>query len=151
MICELEVRHFRFYTWLPPSLPAFPKPRTFVLLPRSVTSSSQFGSHFLQAPNNLASDEIQAHTGMFDGKTNDGYYELGLITSQLIRDVIVSIRTHAAEDEALKPTTSSPAYTASSQATEEEIEQKPEEKATTAPEVSPRGRPRVSRKVEATS
>lgn len=42
-------------------------------------------------------DEIQAHTGIFDGKTNDGYYELGLITSQLIRDTVVSIRTRAEE------------------------------------------------------
>lgn len=30
---------------------------------------------------------------MFDAKTNDGYYELGLMTAQLLRDVIISIRT----------------------------------------------------------
>lgn len=41
---------------------------------------------------------------MFDGKTNDGYYELGLLTSQLIRDAIISIRTNASEDEAIIPT-----------------------------------------------
>ncbi|KAJ3477885.1 hypothetical protein NLI96_g10159 [Meripilus lineatus] len=93
-----------FYTWLPPNLPAFPSSRTFIVLPRVVTTSSKFGSHFLQAPNGLASDEIQAHTGMFDGKTNDGYYELGLLTSQLIRDAIISIRTNASEDEAIIPT-----------------------------------------------
>lgn len=53
---------------------------------------SEYISHFLQAPNTIASDEIEAHTGMFDGKTNDGYYELGLITAQLIRDVMVAHR-----------------------------------------------------------
>lgn len=30
---------------------------------------------------------------MFDGKTNDGYYELGLISAQLIRDVMVASRS----------------------------------------------------------
>ena len=68
----------------------------------------------------MASDEIQAHTGMFDGKTNDGYYELGLITSQLLRDVIVSIRTRASGDEALKPTLT-PVTTMSSLASEEKV------------------------------
>lgn len=138
---QMGVTFRMFYTWLPPNLPAFSKPRTFVLLPRSVISSSQFGSHFLQAPNGLASDEIQAHTGMFNGKTNDGYYELGLITSQLIRDVIVSMRTQAAEDEALKPATLSPSYTTSSLGTEEKA---------MAPGVSPRSS-RESRKAEAIS
>ena len=37
---------------------------------------------------------------MFDAKTNDGYYELGLMTAQLLRDVIISIRTVR---EAAKP------------------------------------------------
>lgn len=36
---------------------------------------------------------------MFDGKTNDGYYELGLISAQLIRDVMVASRSEV-EDEA---------------------------------------------------
>ena len=59
---------------------------------------STYVSHFLQAPNTVAGDEIEAHTGMFDGKTNDGYYELGLITAQLIRDVMVASRSGSPEE-----------------------------------------------------
>ena len=79
-----------FYSFLPPSQPAHPSPRTFMILPKA---DSPYVSHFLQAPNHIASDEIEAHTGMFDGKTNDGYYELGLITAQLIRDVMIARRS----------------------------------------------------------
>ncbi|GJE84998.1 hypothetical protein PsYK624_010750 [Phanerochaete sordida] len=78
-----------FYTYLP-STPAHSTPRTFMILPRA---PSHYVSHFLQAPNTIASDEIEAHTGMFDAKTNDGYYELGLISAQLLRDVMLASRT----------------------------------------------------------
>lgn len=61
-----------------------------MILPKA---SSPYVSHFLQAPNSIAGDEVEAHTGIFDGKTNDGYYELGLITAQLIRDVMISRRS----------------------------------------------------------
>lgn len=56
-------------------------------------ANSPYVSHFLRAPNTIAGDEIEAHTGMFDGKTNDGYYELGLLAAQLIRDVMVASRS----------------------------------------------------------
>ncbi len=36
---------------------------------------------------------------MFDGKTNDGYYELGLLTAQLIREVMFDSRNKLTEDE----------------------------------------------------
>lgn len=39
-------------------------------------------------PNGLAPDELQAHTGMFAAKTNDGYYGLGLETSKIIREAV---------------------------------------------------------------
>lgn len=61
-----------------------------MILPKS---PSNYVSHFLQAPNTIASDEIEAHTGMFDAKTNDGYYELGLISAQLVRDVMFASRS----------------------------------------------------------
>ena len=61
-----------------------------MILPKA---PSHYVSHFLQAPNTIASDEIEAHTGMFDGKTNDGYYELGLISAQLIRDIMLAGRS----------------------------------------------------------
>jgi len=43
---------------------------------------------FIEARNGIALDELQAHTGMFGAKTNDGYYDLGLETAKLIREAI---------------------------------------------------------------
>ena len=54
---------------------------------------SQPASHFVPNRNTLAADEIQAHTGMFDAKTNDGYYELGLASAQLIRVAVTQLAT----------------------------------------------------------
>ncbi|KAL4241881.1 putative lipase ROG1 family protein [Abortiporus biennis] len=96
---EMGVMFRTFYTYIPPTPPSFPSPRTFILLPPQVTKSSAFGSHFLQTRNTLASDEIQAHTGMFDAKGNDGYYELGLLSAQLVRDVIVGLRDKEAVEK----------------------------------------------------
>ncbi|EKM59798.1 uncharacterized protein PHACADRAFT_206021 [Phanerochaete carnosa HHB-10118-sp] len=79
-----------FYTYLRPSPPTHLTPRTFMILPKA---PSECVSHFLQAPNSIASDEIEAHMGMFDAKTNDGYYELGLISAQLVRDVMLASRS----------------------------------------------------------
>jgi hypothetical protein len=42
--------------------------------------------------NSLALDELQAHTGMFGPKTNDGYYELGLETAKIIRESVMLCR-----------------------------------------------------------
>ena len=60
----------------------------------------------MQAPNTVAGDEIEAHTGMFDGKTNDGYYELGLISAQLIRDVMLASRS--GNEDVIKATAQHP-------------------------------------------
>ncbi|KIK29308.1 hypothetical protein PISMIDRAFT_7134 [Pisolithus microcarpus 441] len=72
-----------FYVLLPPSLPAFPSPRTFVVLPPR--SSPAFPSYIISR-NSVASDEVQAHMGMFEPTQNDGYYELGLETARIIRE-----------------------------------------------------------------
>jgi len=45
------------------------------------------------ARNGLAADEVEAHTGMFSGKTNDGYYDLGLQTAQVIREAVIAGRS----------------------------------------------------------
>jgi hypothetical protein len=58
----------------------------FIVLP---PRSSPSYSRFLLAQNKLAPDELQAHTGMFDAQSNDGYYELGLETAKLIRDAVM--------------------------------------------------------------
>jgi hypothetical protein len=40
---------------------------------------------WVPAVNTLAVNEIDAHTGMFAGTTNDGYYQLGLDTVSVVR------------------------------------------------------------------
>ncbi|TCD70412.1 hypothetical protein EIP91_003493 [Steccherinum ochraceum] len=106
---QLGVMFRVFYSCLPPNPPQFPKARTFVILPPSAAPNARFGSYFLQAPNSVATDEISAHTGMFDAKTNDGYYELGLITAHMIRDVVITLRTLA--EPVKTPSSSAPATT----------------------------------------
>ncbi|OCH92192.1 hypothetical protein OBBRIDRAFT_791568 [Obba rivulosa] len=90
---EMGVVFRTFYTYLPPSPPAHPSARTFIVQPRS----PRHADHFIRAPNSLAADEIQAHVGMFGSKTNDGYYELGLITAQFIRDALNASRARVDE------------------------------------------------------
>ncbi|EPT03644.1 hypothetical protein FOMPIDRAFT_1035267 [Fomitopsis schrenkii] len=85
-----------FYTFLPAVPPAHPDARTFIVLPKRETILAE---HFIEARNTLAEDEVKAHTGMFDSKTNDGYYELGLVTAQFIRDAIANSREAAASEE----------------------------------------------------
>jgi len=82
---------------LPASPPSFMDHRTFIILPKrrfsfSVPSEKVVADHFLTAPNGLASDEIQAHMGMFEAKTNDGYYKLGLETARVIREAVMLAR-----------------------------------------------------------
>jgi len=86
-----------FYTLLPASPPSSMEHRTFIVLPKrkfsfSVPNKGDPADHFLKAPNGLAGDEIQAHTGMFAAKTNDGYYQLGLETSKVIREAVMLAR-----------------------------------------------------------
>ena len=87
-----------------------------MILPASAGPNGRFGSYFIQAPNGVASDEISAHTGMFDAKTNDGYYELGLLSAHLIRDVVITLRTSA--EPVKKSPLSSPAAVPASQSEE---------------------------------
>jgi hypothetical protein len=64
-------------------------PRTFIVLPQK---NIRAYSRFIPARNTIAPDELQAHTGMFSGKTNDGYYDLGLTASKIIRESILQER-----------------------------------------------------------
>ncbi|KAH8106000.1 hypothetical protein BXZ70DRAFT_1004290 [Cristinia sonorae] len=92
---QMGVMFRDFYTILPPHPPQHPNTRTFIVLPSSKEQKVRFTPHFLPAHNGIATDEISAHTGMFDAKANDGYYELGLLSAHLIRDVVVTIRSAA--------------------------------------------------------
>lgn len=53
---------------------------------------SRSTDHFIPASNSIAPDEVQGHTGMFGGNTNDGYYQLGLAAANIIRDAVLSSR-----------------------------------------------------------
>lgn len=88
----------RFYTYITPNVHSRTNPpRTFIVLPKA---ESRFALRFVLNRNTLSPDEIQAHTGMFDSKTNDGYYELGLTTAKLIREAIhVHRMVEAAREE----------------------------------------------------
>ncbi|PBK72773.1 hypothetical protein ARMSODRAFT_953174 [Armillaria solidipes] len=75
-----------FYTLLPPVPLVHPNARTFIVLPKKNARSA---GNFLPANNSVAPDELQAHTGMFGAKTNDGYYELGLQTAKIVREAVM--------------------------------------------------------------
>ncbi|KAK0191145.1 hypothetical protein F5146DRAFT_930000 [Armillaria mellea] len=75
-----------FYTHLPPVPLVHPNARTFIVLPKKISRSA---GNFLPANNGVAPDELQAHTGMFGAKTNDGYYELGLQTAKIVREAVM--------------------------------------------------------------
>ncbi|OJA09290.1 hypothetical protein AZE42_03134 [Rhizopogon vesiculosus] len=85
-----------FYTLMPPPPPSFSSPRTFAILP---PKTSPVAAHFLPARNTQASDEIQAHTNMFNPRSNDGYYQLGLETAKIIREAVMSARGITEDDD----------------------------------------------------
>nr|GAT58178.1 predicted protein [Mycena chlorophos] len=78
-----------FYTFLPPTPMISNAERTFCVLPRK---SSPAGSRFIMARNGIAANEVDAHTGMFSAKTNDGYYDLGLEAAKAIRSAVFAAR-----------------------------------------------------------
>ncbi|KAJ7094604.1 hypothetical protein B0H15DRAFT_830157 [Mycena belliarum] len=94
-----------FYTYLPPTPLLHDSVRTFIVLPKKKTPAEPY---FILARNGLAPDELEAHTGMFSGKTNDGYYDLGLQTAELIRDAVYKHRSAVPVNEespsTIKPT-----------------------------------------------
>ena len=62
--------------------------RTFIVVP----TQTAVASHFVEAHNSLASDEVQAHIGMFEPSTNDGYYQLGLAVAAAVREAFMERR-----------------------------------------------------------
>ncbi|KAJ7178975.1 hypothetical protein C8R46DRAFT_1323205 [Mycena filopes] len=93
-----------FYTFLPPTPLLRDSGRTFINLPKK---NARVEPHFVEARNGLAVDELEAHTGMFSGKTNDGYYDLGLQTANIIREAVMSTRVPISDTK--KPETPQPA------------------------------------------
>ncbi|KAJ6515703.1 hypothetical protein C8R45DRAFT_810422 [Mycena sanguinolenta] len=93
-----------FYTYLPPTPLLSSSERTFISLPKKNARAER---HFVLARNGLAVDEVEAHTGMFSGKTNDGYYDLGLQTAQVIREAVAGRPTDALVDTTSDTTSTS--------------------------------------------
>lgn len=85
---------------MPATPPAHLRPRTFVVLP---PQSSRTRPYFVPASNSLATDELKAHTGMFSGSTNDGYYELGLDVAKIVREAVLSSGDTGREATAAPP------------------------------------------------
>lgn len=56
----------------------------------STRHSHDFRANFIEQRNGLAADEIQAHIGMFEAATNDGYYEMGLKAARAVREALES-------------------------------------------------------------
>ncbi|KAG2013289.1 hypothetical protein CC2G_010218 [Coprinopsis cinerea AmutBmut pab1-1] len=105
-IDEQEGVIFRnYYTYLPPTLPRYLNSRTFVVLP---DYGSRAASRFIASNNNIAADEIQAHTGMFNPASNDGYYELGLTSAKAIQDAFQRWRTPQLQPVPARPNSPRP-------------------------------------------
>ncbi len=64
-----------FYSHLPPSPPKELVSRTFAILP---PTTHPLYPRFFPSSNTIATDEISAHMGMFNPRTDDGFYDLGL-------------------------------------------------------------------------
>ncbi|WVQ82449.1 hypothetical protein IAT38_004577 [Cryptococcus sp. DSM 104549] len=85
LIKEHNVCFFNFYTHLPATPPTQLVSRTFAIIP---PSTSPLYPNFHPATNTLAKDEVSAHMGMFNPKTNDGFYDLGLAVVRAIGERI---------------------------------------------------------------
>ncbi|KAA1466770.1 hypothetical protein DENSPDRAFT_812059 [Dentipellis sp. KUC8613] len=97
-VLEIEKEHGVVFKTLYTILPAMPPdytPRTFCILPKD--KSPEIKAHFAEARNAMAEDEVQAHVGMFEPSTNDGYYQLGLATADIIRDALARSRAAAVD------------------------------------------------------
>ncbi|WVR07297.1 hypothetical protein IAU60_004338 [Kwoniella sp. DSM 27419] len=85
LIEERKIIFRNYYTHLPPSPPTQLVSRTFAILP---PTNHPLYPYFVAASNTKASDEVSAHMGMFNPKTNDGFYDLGLDVARVIGERI---------------------------------------------------------------
>ncbi|WVQ67903.1 uncharacterized protein L199_006108 [Kwoniella botswanensis] len=85
LIVGRKIVFHNYYTHLPPSPPTQLVSRTFAILP---PMTHPLYKHFDTASNTIAKDEVSAHMGMFNPKTNDGFYDLGLEVVRVIGEKI---------------------------------------------------------------
>lgn len=76
-----------YYTHLPAEPPVHLLSRTFAILP---PTSHPLFPRWRPATNAIAKDEVSAHMGMFNPKTNDVFYDLGLAVVKEIGERIES-------------------------------------------------------------
>lgn len=62
--------------------------------------SHDFRANFIEQRNGAAPDEVQAHMGMFEAATNDGYYEMGLKVAQIVRGALDVWKKRQVEEHA---------------------------------------------------
>ncbi|WVF71695.1 hypothetical protein IAT40_006503 [Kwoniella sp. CBS 6097] len=85
LIEDRKIIFHNYYTFLPPSPPKQLVNRTFAILP---PMNHPLYPYFNAAANTMATDEVSAHMGMFNPKTNDGFYDLGLEVVRVIGERI---------------------------------------------------------------
>lgn len=86
---------YSLYSRIPSKPPEQLIDRLFIILPES---SNPILKQFLPNSNSIAPDEIAAHIGMFEARSNDSYYQLGLDTSSVIHDAVLSQRHRPSEE-----------------------------------------------------
>ncbi|KAJ3576203.1 hypothetical protein NP233_g612 [Leucocoprinus birnbaumii] len=79
-----------FYVLLPEAPPVHLAPRSFIVQPKRTSREVKY---FTPMKNKRAIDEVEGHTGMFDARTNDGYYNLGLVAANAIREAVQVARS----------------------------------------------------------
>ncbi|WWC61647.1 uncharacterized protein I303_104231 [Kwoniella dejecticola CBS 10117] len=85
LIIGRKIVFHNFYTHLPLNPPTQLVSRTFGILP---PTTHPLYTYFNAASNSIAKDEVSAHMGMFNPKTNDGFYDLGLEVVRVIGEKI---------------------------------------------------------------
>jgi hypothetical protein len=79
------------YTFIPAKPPDNLPARQFILLPKA-KDAGNIVTGFTPNTNSLAADEIAAHVGMFEARSNEAYYQLGLDAAKIIQDAVSSRR-----------------------------------------------------------
>lgn len=76
-----NVTNSSYFTEIPPK--DVHGSRTFAILP---SREHPLRTRWIPARNTQAKDEVEAHMGMFNPRTNDGFYDLGLAVVRKIAD-----------------------------------------------------------------
>ncbi|KAJ9115950.1 hypothetical protein QFC22_005093 [Naganishia vaughanmartiniae] len=92
-----------YHTLIPPSHPTYPSSRSFCLLPSTTHPLYTSWQPTVFSPTQVE-DEVSAHIGMFNARTNEGFYKLGLdvardVEEALERDLDADLERSREEEE----------------------------------------------------